>query len=227
MQIELKNATVIFQSMEPVYALRNVTLSVEKGEWISILGPSGSGKTTLLNVIAGLLPLTSGSIQVDGCDLSEYGQDELQEYRREKIGFIFQDYRLFDQFTVLENTMLPQWPYQPKKLIREKAEAVLERLGMGHRLHALPQELSGGEKQRAAIARAILHDPQILLCDEPTGNLDEGNRRNILQILKGLNDNGMTILFVTHDQEAAAYGSRTLTIRDGKLREGGEIGDLP
>jgi putative ABC transport system ATP-binding protein len=159
--------------------------------------------------------------------LSEYGQDELQEYRREKIGFIFQDYRLFDQFTVLENTMLPQWPYQPKKLIREKAEAVLERLGMGHRLHALPQELSGGEKQRAAIARAILHDPQILLCDEPTGNLDEGNRRNILQILKGLNDNGMTILFVTHDQEAAAYGSRTLTIRDGKLREGGEIGDLP
>jgi putative ABC transport system ATP-binding protein len=159
--------------------------------------------------------------------LSEYGQDELQEYRREKIGFIFQDYRLFDQFTVLENTMLPQWPYQPKKLIREKSEAVLERLGMGHRLHALPQELSGGEKQRAAIARAILHDPQILLCDEPTGNLDEGNRRNILQILKGLNDNGMTILFVTHDQEAAAYGSRTLTIRDGKLREGGEIGDLP
>ncbi|RKO60876.1 ABC transporter ATP-binding protein [Caldibacillus debilis] len=227
MQIELKNATVIFQSMEPVYALQNVTLSVEKGEWISILGPSGSGKTTLLNVIAGLLPLTSGSIQVDGDDLSEYGQDELQEYRREKIGFIFQDYRLFDQFTVLENTMLPQWPYQPKKLIREKAEAVLERLGMGHRLHALPQELSGGEKQRAAIARAILHDPQILLCDEPTGNLDEGNRRNILQILKGLNDNGMTILFVTHDQEAAAYGSRTLTIRDGKLREGGEIGDLP
>lgn len=227
MQIELKNATVIFQSMEPVYALQNVTLSVEKGEWISILGPSGSGKTTLLNVIAGLLPLTSGSIQVDGDDLSEYGQDELQEYRREKIGFIFQDYRLFDQFTVLENTMLPQWPYQPKKLIREKSEAVLERLGMGHRLHALPQELSGGEKQRAAIARAILHDPQILLCDEPTGNLDEGNRRNILQILKGLNDNGMTILFVTHDQEAAAYGSRTLTIRDGKLREGGEIGDLP
>jgi len=227
LQIELKNATVIFQSIEPVYALQNVTLSVEKGEWISILGPSGSGKTTLLNVIAGLLPLTSGSIQVDGGDLSEYGQDELQEYRREKIGFIFQDYRLFDQFTVLENTMLPQWPYQPKKLIREKAEAVLERLGMGHRLHALPQELSGGEKQRAAIARAILHDPQILLCDEPTGNLDEGNRQNILQILKGLNDNGMTILFVTHDQEAAAYGSRTLTIRDGKLREGGEIGDLP
>jgi putative ABC transport system ATP-binding protein len=199
--------------------LDNVTLSVEKGKWINILGPSGSGKTTLLNVVGGLLSLSSGTLEVDGEDISQLKGDDLQSYRREKIGYVFQDYRLFDQFTVLENVILPQLPYEPRKKIEEKAKTLLEQLQMSHRINALPRELSGGEKQRTAIARALLHEPSILLCDEPTGNLDAENRERILQILKDLHDQGMTILLVTHDVEVTKWGDEILYIRDGRIQE--------
>ena len=149
-----------------------MTLIVEKGKWINILGPSGSGKTTLLNVVGGLLSLSSGTLEVDGEDISQLKGDDLQSYRREKIGYVFQDYRLFDQFTVLENVILPQLPYEPRKKIEEKAKTLLEQLQMSSPYQCpSPGNVSGGEKQRTAIARALLHEPSILLCDEPTGNL--------------------------------------------------------
>jgi len=219
MFINLKNGSVVYQTHESVVALDNVTLSVEKGKWINILGPSGSGKTTLLNVVGGLLSLSSGTLEVDGEDISKLKGDDLQSYRREKIGYVFQDYRLFDQFTVLENVILPQLPYEPRKKIEEKAKTLLEQLQMSHRINALPRELSGGEKQRTAIARALLHEPSILLCDEPTGNLDAENRERILQILKDLHDQGMTILLVTHDVEVTKWGDEILYIRDGRIQE--------
>lgn len=219
MFINLKNGSVVYQTHESVVALDNVTLSVEKGKWINILGPSGSGKTTLLNVVGGLLSLSSGTLEVDGEDISQLKGDDLQSYRREKIGYVFQDYRLFDQFTVLENVILPQLPYEPRKKIEEKAKTLLEQLQMSHRINALPRELSGGEKQRTAIARALLHEPSILLCDEPTGNLDAENRERILQILKDLHDQGMTILLVTHDVEVTKWGDEILYIRDGRIQE--------
>lgn len=223
MFIHLKNGSVVYQTHETVAALDNVTFTVEQGKWMNILGPSGSGKTTLLNVIGGLLSLSSGTLEVDGEDISQLKGDELQTYRREKIGYIFQDYRLFEQFTVLENVMLPQWPYEPRKKIEEKAKALLEQLQMSHRIHALPRELSGGEKQRTAIARALLHEPSILLCDEPTGNLDAENRERILQILKDLHEQGMTILLVTHDVEVTKWGDEILYIRDGKIQESAPV----
>ncbi|MBP3041774.1 ABC transporter ATP-binding protein [Bacillaceae bacterium Marseille-Q3522] len=194
-------------------------MQIEKGEWINILGPSGSGKTTLLNVIGGMEHLSTGSIEVNEKNLSSLSESKLQLYRRTTIGYIFQDYRLFDQYTVLENVMLPQWPYEPRKTLAEKAKTVLAQIHMDHRLHALPGELSGGEKQRTAIARALLHEPQLLLCDEPTGNLDAENRENILQVLNELQQKGMTILLVTHDLEVAKWGTRKLFLRDGVLAE--------
>ena len=219
MYIHLKNGSVVYQTHESVVALDNVTLSVEKGKWINILGPSGSGKTTLLNVVGGLLSLSSGTLEVDGEDISQLKGDDLQSYRREKIGYVFQDYRLFDQFTVLENVILPQLPYESREKIEEKAKTLLEQLQMSHRINALPRELSGGEKQRTAIARALLHEPSILLCDEPTGNLDAENRERILQILKDLHEQGMTILLVTHDMEVTKWGDEILYIRDGRIQE--------
>lgn len=177
------------------------------------------GKTTLLNVIGGMERSSSGEVEVVGIQLDKLSDDSLQDFRREKIGFIFQHYRLFDQFTVLENVMLPQWPYIPKKENEKRATAMLSQLHMTHRLHHLPGELSGGEKQRTAIARAMVHSPEILLCDEPTGNLDRENRDNVLSCLEGLHQGGMTILIVTHDEEIAKYGDRVLFLRDGILKE--------
>lgn len=217
--LKVQNALLTYQQIEPVHALYDVSLSIEKGEWVSILGPSGSGKTTLLKVVGGMERLTSGNVEVNGRSLSSFSDKELQQYRRETIGFVFQQYRLFEQYSVLENVMIPQWPYQAKKQLQEKATLLLERVGMSERMHHLPSELSGGEKQRTAIARALLNEPPILLCDEPTGNLDAENRENIIHILKQLHEQGITILLVTHDMEVMKYGDRELTLRDGTLKE--------
>ncbi len=217
----MENVFVTFNrhSNSTVHALNGISLEVKKGEWLNILGPSGSGKTTLLNVIGGMIKPTEGEIQIEGDLLTDFSSNQLQEYRRNRIGYIFQDYRLFDQYTVLENVMIPQWPYMDKKELEKKSVKVLEKLQMNHRLHSLPNELSGGEKQRTAIARALLHGPSILLCDEPTGNLDEENRNNILTILHTLHQEGMTIILVTHDLEVATWGDRKIYIRDGRIQE--------
>ncbi|WP_217586265.1 ABC transporter ATP-binding protein [Lentibacillus saliphilus] len=219
MTIHIKNASVMFGGVQPVQALKDVSLQVEPGEWVNILGPSGSGKTTLLNVIAGLEQLHSGTITVDGTDINKKTSTEKQHYKRTVTGYIFQDYRLFDQFTVMENVMLPQWPYEHHKKLEKRAEELLEHLDMSHRKHALPEQLSGGERQRTAIARALLGKPSILLCDEPTGNLDEENRENILHILYDLQKNeGITIILVTHDPEVAKWGDHNMYIRDGSFQ---------
>jgi len=225
MSIKMENVFVTFNrhSNSTVHALNGISLEVKKGEWLNILGPSGSGKTTLLNVIGGMIKPTEGEIQIEGDLLNDFSSNQLQEYRRNRIGYIFQDYRLFDQYTVLENVMIPQWPYMDKKELEKKSVKVLEKLQMNHRLHSLPNELSGGEKQRTAIARALLHGPSILLCDEPTGNLDEENRNNILTILHTLHQEGMTIILVTHDLEVATWGDRKIYIRDGRIQEMVEI----
>ena len=217
----MENVFVTFNrhSNSTVHALNGISLEVKKGEWLNILGPSGSGKTTLLNVIGGMIKPTEGEIQIEGDLLTDFSSNQLQEYRRNRIGYIFQDYRLFDQYTVLENVMIPQWPYMDKKELEKKSVKVLEKLQMNHRLHSLPNELSGGEKQRTAIARALLHGPSILLCDEPTGNLDEENRNNILTILHTLHQEGMTIILVNHDLEVATWGDRKIYIRDGRIQE--------
>lgn len=217
--IKMENCSVTFQGSSRVQALKNISFSFNKNDWITFLGPSGSGKTTLLNAIGGVLSLTEGRIVVDGKEIGAFNHEELQEYRRTKTGFIYQDYKLLEPFNVLENVMLPQWPYQKRNILEQKAKEVIEDLNMSHRMYAYPAQLSGGEKQRTAIARAMLNQPDILLCDEPTGNLDEENRENILQILTELHQKGMTILLVTHDLEVAKWGTREITLRDGKIME--------
>lgn len=217
--IKIEDGQLIFKSHHPVQALKDISFSVEKGEWITILGPSGSGKTTLLNVIGGTEQLTDGNVEVSGQDLKGLSNASIQEFRRNTIGYIYQDFRLFNQYSVLENVMMPQWPYLPKKELEQKAKGLLNQLQMKERLHHLPGELSGGEKQRVAIARALLNEPDILLCDEPTGNLDTENRLNIMNVLTQLYKKGMTILVVTHDLELVHYGTRELHMRDGLLKE--------
>lgn len=219
MFIQVKKINKTFGSKYPVQALNNVSLTVEEGGWLTIMGPSGSGKTTLLNIIGGMETLDDGELEVDGRQIARFSYDELQTFRREMIGFVFQHYQLFDQYTVLENVMIPQWPYQDLSTIKQKAKEILTQLHMKERMNHLPGELSGGEKQRTAIARALINDPKILLCDEPTGNLDADNRDNIMGLLQQLHKNGMTILIVTHDTEVAKYGARELYLRDGNLVE--------
>lgn len=219
MFINIHKANVQFENRNPINILEDFNFQMEKGEWVNILGPSGSGKTTLLNVIGGYISLTGGEIKVNGKILSDLSSNDLQIFRRQSIGYIFQDFRLFDQYTVLENVMLPLWPYENKNSLRDKAIKLLAKLNMGHRLDALPNNLSGGEKQRTAIARALINNPDILLCDEPTGNLDEQNRDNILHILKELNNSGITIVLVTHDVEVAEWGHRKLYLRKGNKEQ--------
>ena len=216
--IQLDEVSVVFeQNNNQIQAIDQVTVSIERGEWVSILGPSGSGKTTLLNVISGLVPASSGSVYYNDTNINDYSSNERQQFRRDHIGYVFQDFRLFEQYTALENVMLPQLPYQPKAELRKTASRRLDNLKLTSRLHAFPNELSGGEKQRTAIARALVHEPDLLLCDEPTGNLDAENRENILHILKELHNEGITIVLVTHDLEVAKWGDRELHLKDGKV----------
>ncbi|WP_052342823.1 ABC transporter ATP-binding protein [Bacillus sp. EB01] len=219
MSICIKKGEVVFNGNYPIKALDIEEFKIMQGEWVNILGPSGSGKTTLLNVIGGFEELSEGIIEVNGKNLTIFSKEQMQTFRRTTIGYIFQDFRLFEQFTVLENTILPQLPFEKRKNLENKARIILNQLQMGHRLNSLPGELSGGEKQRTAIARALIHKPNILLCDEPTGNLDKENRERILDILKELHKEGMTIILVTHDLEIAEWGDRKLYIRDGQIQE--------
>ncbi|HEU5139983.1 MAG TPA: ABC transporter ATP-binding protein [Bacillales bacterium] len=220
MSIILKDVTKSYGPVEhPIYALNHVNLGIRRGEWVSILGPSGSGKTTLLNCVGGMDRPDEGTIENSGQGLSALSAKEMQVYRRKTIGYIFQDFRLLDQYTVLDNVMLPQIPYKPLEEVKEKAVSVLEEFEMDHRMKHLPGQLSGGEKQRTAIARALLNEPTLLLCDEPTGNLDKENRDRILGVLKRLQGDGRTILLVTHDPEVAEVGDRECFLRDGVLEE--------
>ncbi|HTG00795.1 MAG TPA: ABC transporter ATP-binding protein [Nitrospirota bacterium] len=225
--IELRNASKIYlQGSREVHALRNVTLVIRKGEFLSIMGPSGSGKSTLLNLIGGLDQPTSGEIFIDSRPLHGISDDELTLIRRRRVGFIFQFFNLLPILTAVENVSLPLLLEGiPFSQVQPKAVELLNKMGLAERIEHRPEQLSGGEMQRVAIARALVTNPAVLLADEPTGNLDSRTSEEIFLLLKSLNEQGQTIVMVTHDPKAAAYGSRIITLRDGMLSEDIAIAD--
>jgi putative ABC transport system ATP-binding protein len=217
--IELREVTKSFSGKRSVTALGGVSISIGKGEMVSIVGPSGSGKSTMLNLIGGLDRATAGEITIDGEVLSGLTDDQLTRVRRDKIGFIFQFFNLLPSLSCLENVSIPLhlrgWP---RKKIEERTRELLTLVGLGDRLEHLPEELSGGERQRVAIARALSIYPPVLLADEPTGNLDTHTGADILKLIHDLHDRlGSTVLIVTHDRNVAESCPRTLTLRDGHI----------
>jgi len=203
---------------EKYLALKDINLKIEKGEFVAIIGPSGSGKSTLLNIIGGLDRPSSGKVFIDGEDIFKFDDERLSKYRNKRIGYIFQSFYLEPSYTVFENVMIPLI-FSGDGRREEKVKKALEKVGLSHKLRSKPTELSGGERQRVAIARAIVTDPDILLCDEPTGNLDSQTGLSIMNLLKDLNEEGKTILLVTHNLEYANMSSRILKIRDGEIKE--------
>jgi putative ABC transport system ATP-binding protein len=202
-----------------VVALDKICVSVMPGEFIAIMGPSGSGKSTLLNLIGSLDVPTSGDLYIDGRDTRTLSDDELTELRRDRIGFIFQQFNLIPLLTVLENVEYPMILKSRQEVKgNTRARDLLLKVGLTEQmLSHKPKELSGGQQQRVAFARALINDPAILLCDEPTGNLDQATGRLIMDMLSEVNRRGKTIIMVTHDADVAAYASRTITIVDGKV----------
>ncbi len=197
-------------------ALRGVDLSIEKGQWLSIIGPSGSGKTTLLNIIGGLDHPSSGTIFIKGTDINSLSEDELSVFRRENIGFVFQQSHLIPYLDATENVMLAQYFHSLPD--RKEAEEALKRVGLGHRLHHRPSQLSGGEQQRVCIARALINNPSILLADEPTGNLDRANTKNVLELLRNLHqEEHFTVVMVTHDPFVTEWAERVVKMEDGRI----------
>lgn len=209
-----------YGSDPPIHALIDVDLQVAPGEWLAITGPSGAGKSTLLNILGCLDRPTSGSYFLDGIDTAELSDSERAGLRSHRIGFVFQAFHLLPHRTVLENVMLAEvYRKQPQRGRRERARAALERVGLGHRVDFFPTKLSGGEKQRVAIARALIGSPSLLLCDEPTGNLDSKSSADLLALFDRLNQEGVTLVVVTHDENVANRAGRRVHIIDGKLTE--------
>jgi putative ABC transport system ATP-binding protein len=211
--IELED---VYKEYETATALRGVSLQVERGRWYAVVGASGSGKSTLLNIIGGLDSPSRGRVSMDGTDFSGLSEDELAVFRRENIGFIFQQSHLVPYLNSVENVMLSQ--YFHSLTDEAEAEEALKRVAMGHRLNHRPSQLSGGEQQRVCIARALINSPKVLLADEPTGNLDRESTKMILQLLKYLHsEEHFTIILVTHDPYVSKWAERILTMEDGKI----------
>ena len=210
--IRLNNLSKIYD--KKTCALDNMNISINRGDWTSIIGPSGCGKTTLLNIIGCLDSPTKGSVYINGTEITKLNQKDLTRFRRDHIGLIFQQYHLIPYLTALENVMMAQYYHS----IVEEGEAidVLKRVKLGHRLDHIPSHLSGGEQQRVCIARALINDPEILLADEPTGNLDQKNGEIILKLIKELHNEGNTIVLVTHNPDIAKLGNRLIKLIDGK-----------
>lgn len=199
-----------------IEVLRGLSLEVAAGEQVFLTGPSGAGKTTLMYTLAGLERPEGGRVEIAGSDIYQLSRSKLAELRNRKIGYVFQNYHLLPELTAVENAALPAMIAGEKKL--EQAAAALERVGLGHRLKHLPTELSGGEQQRVAIARAIINEPEIIFADEPTGNLDSRNGKEIIDLLFGLAaEKKRTLIVVTHDTKLAELGDRKLVIRDGQV----------
>jgi putative ABC transport system ATP-binding protein len=201
-----------------VAALAGVTLGIRRGEFVAVMGPSGSGKSTLLNVVAGLERPTRGTVRVDGEDLAKLDEEALARHRSKRVGMVFQAFNLLPRFRVVDNVALPlAFSGVPAAERTQRARAMLERLGMGSRAEHRSNELSGGELQRAAVARALIGEPAILLADEPTGNLDSTNGAALIALFEELHAQGQTVLLVTHDAQIAAHAERTIQMRDGRV----------
>ena len=210
--LEIKNVSKIYGELK---ALDNVSLHVDKGEWVAIMGPSGSGKSTMMNIIGCMDKPTKGEVLLDGVDISRENSKRLTDIRRDKIGLIFQQFHLVNYLTAVENVMVSQY-YHSMPDEKEALEA-LERVGLKDRAKHLPSQLSGGEQQRVCIARALINHPEIILADEPTGNLDEANEGIVLEIFKQLHREGTTLIVVTHDPEVAEEAQRTVVLEHGRL----------
>ncbi|EAH8149254.1 ABC transporter ATP-binding protein [Campylobacter jejuni] len=211
--IQIKNLSKEFGKVK---ALDNINLNIYKGEWLAIMGPSGSGKSTLLNILSLMDDPSSGKYILDNEDLEQINEEQKITLRREKIGLIFQQFHLIPYLSALENVMLSQ--YYHSSVDEEDAKAVLEKVGLSHRLSHLPSQLSGGEQQRVCIARSLINNPEILLADEPTGNLDEANEKIVLETLQKLKNEGKTIVLITHNPELAKFADRTLILQHGILK---------
>lgn len=218
--ISVTNLTMEYKMGQTVIkALDNVAVSIESGEFVCVLGPSGSGKSTLLNMIGGLDRPVSGAINVDGSDVSKLNETQLANFRKNKVGFIFQSYNLLPNLTALENVSLPLiFAKVPKQKRDEIASGILKEVGLGDRLSHRPTELSGGEQQRVSIARALVNKPAVILADEPTGNLDTKTSENIMTLLKDTNiKNKQTFVIVTHNEELKHYTDKVVYMKDGKI----------
>ncbi len=225
--IQVSELTKTYKSAENETAvLDKISFSIKKGEYLAIMGPSGSGKSTLMHILGMLDTPTFGSYFFDDQNVSSLSKNELSRIRNKKVGFVFQSFNLLPRATALKNVMLPMLYGGAKKSKRqEKAVALLTTLGLGKRLNHTSGQLSGGEMQRVAIARALAMDPEIILADEPTGNISSTQGKEIMKVFKGLNDKGHTIVLITHDPEIAKNAKRVLKIQDGKLLSDGPTAD--
>lgn len=210
--LELKNISKIYGDLK---ALDNVNLKVEKGEWVAIMGPSGSGKSTMMNIISCMDKPSLGQVLLDGKDISKESGKNLTEIRRDKIGLIFQQFHLINYLSAVENVMVAQYYHSMPD--EKEALAALERVGLKDRAKHLPSQLSGGEQQRVCIARALINSPEIVLADEPTGNLDENNENIVLDIFRQLHKEDTTLIVVTHDPEVGEVAQRTVRLEHGKI----------
>lgn len=200
-----------------IWALRDVSISIERGEFVAIIGPSGSGKSTLMHILGLLDEPSSGQYLLGDVPATKLEEDSRSSLRSDQIGFIFQQFNLLARTSALDNVMLPIQYHHNKKDAQKRAKEMLERVGLGDRLHNFPNQLSGGQQQRVAIARALINDPQIIFADEPTGNLDTKSGVEVMKILDDLASIGKTVIMVTHEQEVAEHASRIVTIRDGSI----------
>ncbi|CAM3285412.1 ABC transporter ATP-binding protein [Nocardioides dubius] len=233
--VRLKGIAMTYPGPPVVQALRDVDLTVPEGDFVAIVGPSGSGKSTLLNILGLLDRPTAGSYELAGVDVAALGERDRAAVRGQRLGFVFQSFHLLDQRSALENVMLAAL-YQPRRAARrsaagagpaqagrmsipDRAAQVLASVGLSHRKVAMPSHLSGGERQRVAIARALMNSPSLLLCDEPTGNLDTANTAKVMSLLQDLNSQGQTVVIITHDRSVAERAKRRVSITDGILTE--------
>lgn len=217
--LQLENVSVIYGDNVQTKGLNNLSLETKAGEFVAIMGPSGSGKSTLLNTVAGILPATSGRIQVAGRAIDRLSDEEAAQFRREELGFVFQEFNLVETLNVKENIVLPlMFQHQSVDVMEERVTKLAEALGISAILDKRVTEISGGQRQRVAIARAVIHQPALLLADEPTGNLDSKNSKEVMSVFKELNEQlNLSIFLVTHDAMTATYSDRIIFIKDGRL----------
>lgn len=220
MLIQIEHLTKVYELGEvEVHALRGVSTQISRGEFVAIMGASGSGKSTFMNILGCLDKPTKGNYVLEGIDVGLLSRDELAAIRNKKIGFVFQGFNLLSRTSALENVELPLF-YNSTSNKARKAKAIeaIERVGLGDRIHHFPNQLSGGQQQRVAIARALVNDPSIILADEPTGNLDSRTSVEVMGVFQELNNNGITVILVTHEPDIASFAKRHIVFRDGKIR---------